>query len=1181
MATITAALQQAIGMIQDYNQTLVPPISTSLQNCFTAVQLPTKTGPQTQLMTVSTDNELMWFFPDSKSGSGWAHDTIFVDGAPDTPISRVMSFYQGEQLYAFAGYDNAGTWQLSGMMLTEANGWVPVIYGPNFQNALGQMAQPDLLIDTDGSGYIYGVSQAFNPPLFSIVGLAPGSTSFYILYQELAQPDTSYKLLPGAGAGDFVILTLSGSTATFRGAQQAASGIISLTGTTYSTDLGLGSLTADAVIPAPRGSVQSPTFLLQASNQQLYVVVGDGLPGSAAPALTQMTGGNKQPRGIQTMTAGLQASGLFTIFVIDEASNQLWSLTPPLDGGDYSWIPLGNQAMAIGAPANMAAGPELFVYSVENTTLSHVVQAVATGSWFTNPIATPSPTTQPLMEGASYTQQFTVVNTQTGAGLPGQVLNVTVDTAQVLVINSIAYHVTPTTPAVVETDPLGQITVAALASALASPVLTISGAILGDARADTSGQSQSFRGDLNLHKRIAGQDSNFPIDEASLKSAGLLPQSTNSKDSTEFANGLQQLGGVAVNIATTPTAQTVRGPAAFRFDFRDPSGLRCTRLTAAELAADLAAQTVEESVFGDVFGDVANFFKHCWDGIDYILVEVENAAAVVANFTISVEKKAQKFVLTTIDDIRDGLEVIFQAVAKFFDEVIDLIKKAIEWLKLLFDWNNYLRTKEMFSYFILQNINNVKTALTNGDLQKWVNKAAGVLENEVKSAFSSMESIFGPTTTFNGFVPASASGNNPQLQGAPPLQAGPATAQWQANGVQNGYVLSKTIASLGGQLGTLTVASQTEDPGQQLVGAFDAAFTKRQLGQALQPLEQFGEQVDSLSSFFDMVIYSLLEAAEAVTLLVIKAINAFIDLALTLAEQAIVGILDVFTRKIDIPVISALYQAIVHSELTLLDALCLCAAVPATIIYDILYGQAPFPNDSVVATFTGSPIQWPWQGQTNIEPAAAGSGEPSGAWSALLTMGILVGFVYSATDIACDTLNLASQAQTVEAGGEDPLVGTMSWIELVAAFLSWALDGPWYSAADHPSTAPEWWDCSDWMLGVVPWIVDCVFMDASQGSLARFVTGVGPAISGSLGAVQLGVGIKTAVEIGGNPEFGPADQASAILGSVSNLGKFFTYATYGGPEAGLVGGVLMGLFDLGGDLGSAITNFIPNSDDGN
>jgi hypothetical protein len=508
--------------------------------------------------------------------------------------------------------------------------------------------------------------------------------------------------------------------------------------------------------------------------------------------------------------------------------------------------------------------------------------------------------------------------------------------------------------------------------------------------------------------------------------------------------------------------------------------------------------------------------------------------------------------------------------------VINLIKKAIEWLKLLFDWNNYIRTHQVFSYFITQNLNNIKNAVTNGQLQGWVNARFTALEGDITAAFASIQSIFEPTTTFNQFVPASASGSNPQLQGSPPLQAGPVTQQYQANGVQNGYVLSKTVAVLPSQLNPPSSTTQTEDPGQQLLAAFQSAFPTAELESQLKSLEEFGGQIDSLSSFFDVIVLALLDAAEDVVLFVVGAVNSFIDTVLSLAEQAIVSFLDGLTKKIDIPVISSLYKAIVGSELTLLDALCLCAAVPATIVYDIFYGQAPFPTDSGVAAFTSNAIQWPWQGQTDIVPAADGS-EPAGAWTALLTLGIIVGFIYSATDISCDALNVASQAEAIEGEGTDPVVSAMSWIEVLAAILSWGLNGPWYSAADHPTTGPDRWDCSCWVLGCVPWLADLIFMDAAQGSLARFVHYFGPAITGCIGAAQLGVGIKTAVEIDGDPNYGAAAQASVILGSVSDVGKFFTYLAFAGPEAAIVSGVLLGLADLGGDLGSAITNFIPNS----
>ncbi|MFZ2871448.1 hypothetical protein [Zavarzinia sp.] len=417
---VAPVLQQSIGMIQDYNQTLIPPIASSVANCFVAVQRALPEGLQTELMTISDQNRLMWFRPDEKSGSGWRHDTIYVSGAPRADISRVIAFYQADQLYAFAGYANpgSGSSRFMGMTLSQTKGWIAVNYGANAENALSKLAQPAMFADSDGTNYIYGVAEAFQPtPLFSIVGLYAGK--FAVQFTEPGIPGVSYKLLPGTEVGAFVILTLDGGKATFRGARlNPSTGVIRLDGTSFSVDLGLGPLAAENVLPAPRGAADRPTFLLLASDQNLYVVAGDGLGTSGPPVVTRLTGGSGQPGRVLSMTAGVQATGVFSVFAIEAQANMVWALAP-LEGGGDQWTPLGNQGNAIAAPVSMAAGLEVFIYNLD-TRLIRLVQAPDTGSWFTYPIATPALSTDPLADGSSYTYSFTVADGATKAALGSQ-----------------------------------------------------------------------------------------------------------------------------------------------------------------------------------------------------------------------------------------------------------------------------------------------------------------------------------------------------------------------------------------------------------------------------------------------------------------------------------------------------------------------------------------------------------------------------------------------------------------------------------------------------------------------------------------------------------------------------------------------------------------------------------------
>jgi hypothetical protein len=97
----------------------------------------------------------------------------------------------------------------------------------------------------------------------------------------------------------------------------------------------------------------------------------------------------------------------------------------------------------------------------------------------------------------------------------------------------------------------------------------------------------------------------------------------------------------------------------------------------------------------------------------------------------------------------------------------------------------------------------------------------------------------------------------------------------------------------------------------------------------------------------------------------LKGTLSFNDLITQLSSDVVVGLLDVFktilvkligfgqrlvtgaqeliNKKVELPVISALYREYVGSDMSVLDAVCLLISMPLTTVYKLLKGEAPFP----------------------------------------------------------------------------------------------------------------------------------------------------------------------------------------------------------------------------------------------
>ncbi|MDR6294617.1 hypothetical protein E9232_007172 [Inquilinus ginsengisoli] len=1155
-----ATLNQTQAMNQDYQQVMQPPVSNLMGNAFFTVQRHPRRAKVTELVTVSTDNGLIWFHPDAASGSGWAHEVSEVfhapqqNGGPAVP-NALLPFYQRNTLFVFAEYDNApgtgaATSQLLGMQRTEKNGWEQASVAVPLLNTIDQMAQADLYFGQDGQGYLYGVSYADQLDTygeFLIVGFAPfqrgqpGNDQLTALYQETPTAPTSYKLLPGAKAGEFVILRLQGSVATFQ-AGTLQDGNINLTGSPSSQDLGVGDLAADTVVPIPLGSDGTPSFLLLAADQGLYLVSGNGLNGGAAATATPITGGTNQPGALLSVTGGAQADGSgFTAFALDVAANSLWTLTQPAAGGDYAWVPMGNTGIAIAAPTFMDGGPELFLCDPK-TVVSHITQRAATGSWFTLPIATPSPSTQPISETSSFTQQFAL---KSAAGVPmgGEILSVYAEPAQVLVVGGIAYNASPNQPAIVRTDVTGNLVIASAATSLASPVLTVTGAAL-----DSSVPPPQYRGDTQLHQRIAAQGG-FSYSGQDLITGGVLPPSASSSDADSLATNLQQVSGVAVNMAASGTGDSARPPTAFTMAIAGKR-LHSRAITADEFAA-IAGARAADSVFGDAWGDFAHFCKQAWDDIESIAIQIYETTA---NIAVKIYDETKSFVLTTIDDIRDALEVMLQWCAKIWDDIVNVIEKFIEFIKLLFDWGNILNTKTVLRYTIEQLFVDMQDSTSGA--QTWIGGQINLLTNNIDKAFEQLESVFEPGMTF------ASAGQNPTSAAM--------QQQSQANAVQNNYVMSKSVVPMPQLNPPVTTGGYDPETAWQqgVLGAFESAFagSEADVEAAWDQISQFMDDINSVSGFLDFVIASFLTVCQATIDIILQFIDAVIDSMLDLMAGAATCLNAYLERKIDIPVISALYKLISGGDtLTMLDLICLIVAVPTTIAYEILHDAPPFTSAQVTA-ITSSPIPWPWsgdfQGQT-AGPFAVLALAPAAYQGLLEVLAAVSNGVYTACDVICDLANIGAQTNDGDTGD---LVEAASALGIGFNLLAAIAGAPWYAPAPSGSPAAGY-ELGTFAAGLLPIIADTIFFTYRK-KLSRMQFRGGPWISMGLGAIQTGMGIVTAVEMAknaGDYQYSLADELAGPLSGLSNLGKPFVFL-------GDLGGVCVVALDLAGDIGTIITD---------
>ena len=89
--------------------------------------------------------------------------------------------------------------------------------------------------------------------------------------------------------------------------------------------------------------------------------------------------------------------------------------------------------------------------------------------------------------------------------------------------------------------------------------------------------------------------------------------------------------------------------------------------------------------------------------------------------------------------------------------------------------------------------------------------------------------------------------------------------------------------------------------------------------------------------------------------LILKSARNLIVKVVDIIKIMISGLLDFLDAPLDIPIISYIYKVITGDQLTFLDLVTLVGAIPATILYKLMSGQTPFPDNSHTQALIDAP----------------------------------------------------------------------------------------------------------------------------------------------------------------------------------------------------------------------------------
>lgn len=330
------------------------------------------------------------------------------------------------------------------------------------------------------------------------------------------------------------------------------------------------------------------------------------------------------------------------------------------------------------------------------------------------------------------------------------------------------------------------------------------------------------------------------------------------------------------------------------------------------LSGDASAMTLDipgfSNSFTSVAGDIFNWLKDQFNAAtDFVVGFAEG----VYYGLIKIAGQVYNFVINCVNAVVQAAEFVFNKIKVFIE---DLIK----WLGFIFQWKDIVRTKKAIKNILKLSIHNSVDTIDQ-------------TKSTVSSTFKDIKHLL---DEWAGFGPIPGDLASTAAKTETPGENSP-EANWGNYHMQNGAAdtrINKSVQpAAGGDLEHLFKELEA------LMAQQGESF--KEIGQMIQ--DQIIGQIATLS------VGQLVKRIIAIIgRLLVTSVETVVLVTLDILKIMIGKILEILDAPIEIPVISWLYKEVTGDHLSLLDAVCLVVAIPATIIFKLIKNRAPYPDNS-------------------------------------------------------------------------------------------------------------------------------------------------------------------------------------------------------------------------------------------
>ncbi|OCL02909.1 hypothetical protein AOQ84DRAFT_443053 [Glonium stellatum] len=528
-----------------------------------------------------------------------------------------------------------------------------------------------------------------------------------------------------------------------------------------------------------------------------------------------------------------------------------------------------------------ALGQKLFVINKDGA-MKMLEQDNQTAMW-QPPIDVMIPDLDEVIEFKSHTVRIQIADSNSGAPLVSQALKLCCSTSAELLINGVSVRGS-SQGQITKTDESGTLTVIIKSDGLAAPVLTLN---------DVDPNAKIFEDGgvvvdpmLKLWSTVDGLKTAKDLKDMTLPDGSKFVKSgLNDKELDKAAQALQDLSKVRREISSPSTAHM-----------------------SAMMATNSAASTISSRLWGAWYW-VCDKIKQ---GYQWVVEKVGQAW----QFVVELAGKVWKFVLENAPQVAAAIQNILETISEGWEA----IKKKFEFF---FSWGDILDVKNVFVNLTTQGLLWGVDAVTLLELQ------ANDFFDDLKAKVRTMKKAKLPPEMLK-----MKAGNDPDLEKQEKAEKGNKVEEETLNSPAASYGTYHMTHS-GGALGPRSEGQSSVD---RLIKRMQSVWS--QIEDLVERCKvNLGELFKSDNITVDDVLQKLgvdllEDVIGLIQTIVVGVLGSFSDLILELTDG--------LNKPINIPVLSPLYKKLTRgASLTILDALSLCLAIPATFLYKAVTGQRP------------------------------------------------------------------------------------------------------------------------------------------------------------------------------------------------------------------------------------------------